>query len=333
MRSRQSIPRGFPVAAASALFLGLSPVFGKQALLAGMGPLAVVAVRTAGATGLLMLGMLLFNRRYLYIYPVGLVGCLLAGGLNGIGSLLYYGALARIDASLGQLLYSMYPLFVALLLYLDGQRYSRATLVRLGVSLVAVYLLSATSSGRVDVLGIAMMLGASLLYALHIPINQRVLYEAPAPTVTLYTLMAMTVVVVPVYALFAPEYRPAPEAALLPILALTAVTFLSRLTLFAGVKLIGGLETTLIGLGELLVTLLLAFFWLGETLTLVQWIGAGLLSASLLTGSRGPSQPPPSGLRRGWLHWLVPPMPAWDQAGSPQTPTSEGISAGDRPSQ
>ena len=306
-------------------------MFGKQALLAGMGPLAVVAVRTAGATGLLMLGMLVFERRYLYIYPVGLLGCLLAGGLNGVGSLLYYGALARIDASLGQLLYSMYPLFVALLLYLDGQRYSRATLVRLAVSLLAVYLLSATSSGRPDLTGIVLMLGASLLYALHIPINQRVLYEAPAPTVTLYTLMAMTVVVVPVYALLSPVHSPAPQGALLPILCLTAVTFLSRLTLFAGVKLIGGLETTLVGLGELLVTLLLAFFWLGETLTVVQWIGAGLLGASLLTGSGGPGLPPSPSLRRGWLHWLVPPMPTWDQGEAPLTAPDEGERATDRP--
>ncbi len=34
-----------------------------------------------------------------------------------------------------------------------------------------------------------MMLGAAALYALHLPINQRVLYEVPAPTVTLYTLL------------------------------------------------------------------------------------------------------------------------------------------------
>ena len=48
------------------------------------------------------------------------------------------------------------------------------------------------------------MLGAAALYALHLPINQRVLYEVPAPTVTLYTLLAMSAVVVPAYLVFDP---------------------------------------------------------------------------------------------------------------------------------
>ncbi len=307
MSERSTTPHGIPLAAASALFLGLSPVFGKQAILAGMSPLAVVAVRTAGAAGLLILIMGLFQRRFLYIYPLGFVGCMIAGGLNGIGSLLYYSALARIDASLGQLLYSLYPVFVAVLLYLDGHRYSPRTMLRLGLSVPAVLLLSWAPSGQVDVLGVGLMLGASLLYAVHIPINQRVLFEAPAPTVTLYTLLAMTLTVVLALVLFDPGASPAPVEALVPIVGLTTVTFLSRATLFAGVKRIGGLETSLIGLGELLVTLLLAGWWLGESLMPQQWIGALLLAGILLMAFRGRSDRPPGVAGRGWLHWLLPP--------------------------
>jgi drug/metabolite transporter (DMT)-like permease len=307
MSDRPPSLHGIPLAAASALFLGLSPVFGKQAILAGMSPLAVVAVRTAGAAGILILIMALFQRRYFYIYPLGFMGCMIAGGLNGLGSLLYYSALGRIDASLGQLLYSLYPVFVAVLLYLDGHRYTPRTLLRLGLSLPAVLLLSWAPSGRIDVTGVGMMLGASLLYAVHIPINQRVLYEAPAPTVTLYTLLAMTFTVVLALVILDPQTAPAPVAALGPILGLTTVTFLSRAALFAGVKRIGGLETSLIGLGELLVTLLVAGWWLKESLLIQQWIGALLLAGILLLAVRGPAIDPPRSTGRGWLHWLLPP--------------------------
>ena len=47
-----------------------------------------------------------------------------------------------------------------------------------------------------------MMIGAAVLYAMHLPINQRVLYEVPAPTVALYTLLSMSAVVIPAYLLF-----------------------------------------------------------------------------------------------------------------------------------
>ena len=46
------------------------------------------------------------------------------------------------------------------------------------------------------------MLGAAILYSMHLPINQRVLLEVPSPTVTLYTLLAMSGVVVPAYFIF-----------------------------------------------------------------------------------------------------------------------------------
>jgi len=100
-----------------------------------------------------------------------------------------------------------------------------------------------------------MMLGAAILYALHLPINQRVLYEVPAPTVTLYTLLAMSAVVVPAYLIFDQKW-PSLELPWWPVFGLTLVTSLSRLSLFMGIKHIGGMQTALLGLGELLVTIL-----------------------------------------------------------------------------
>lgn len=278
---------GIWAALASAFFLGLAPIFGKGAILLGFPPLAVVALRTGLAAGLLMVVMLIFRRTYFYIYPAGLLGCLLAGGINGLGSLLYYSALGRIDAGLGQLLYALYPMFVALWLLLDRQILNRLTLFRLLLALPALHLLTNTGQADIDLIGIGMMLGASALYALHLPINQRVLYDMPALTVTLYTLLAMSGVVIPAYFLTRPVMQPwtlyesLPTQAWQAVLALTLVTFISRLTLFLGVKHLGGLQTALLGLGELLVTILIAHLWLGERFTPQQWAGAIVLIAGL----------------------------------------------------
>ncbi len=286
---KQSNVRGLGINAAliSAFFLGLAPIFGKQAIGLGVSPYAVVALRTLFATILLFLMMFIFQRKYLYIYPAGLIGCFLAGIINGIGSLFYYNALGKIDAGLGQMLYLLYPFFVAFWMFLDRQTISRTTIVRLIIAIPAVLLLIQTGKNNSNEvwLGSAMMLVASALYALHLPINQRVLYDIPAPTVTLYTLLAMSLVVVPAY-LFSGSVQEFSEISVSgawgAISALTLVTFLSRLTLFTGVKHLGGLQTALLGLSELLVTLVLSQIWLQETLVWTQWMGAGLLILSML---------------------------------------------------
>lgn len=327
---------GIFAALTSAFFLGLAPVFGRQAILLGLSPMAVVAWRTALASLLLFAVMFFFYRPFLFIYPAGLLGCLLAGWINGLGSLFYYSALSSIGAGVGQLLYSLYPLFLLLWLALDRQPTTRLTIIRLSLALPAIVLLAVgristeqTSAGagqNAYIIGIVEMLIAAALYALHLPINQRVLLDMPPPTVTLYTLFAMSMVVVPTYIfsgtfdlgqMFMPVAVTADSVSvqlpLWPVLGLTMVTFLSRLTLFTGVKHLGGMQTALLGLSELLVTVLFAHRWLGERFTLAQWGGAILLVVSL--GLMGLEKKPPQKISTGgFLSWLRPagmPTDSW----------------------
>jgi len=297
--------KGILASVTSALFLGLTPIFGKQSILLGFTPLAVVAIRSTVAALLLLVFLLIFKRNFFYIYPFGLIGCFSAGFVNGVGSILYYTALSRLDAGIGQLLYSFYPLFVALLLLFDRQSVSKVTLLRLTLSLPGVYLLISNSQSHIDWIGAGLMVGASFLYALHLIINQRVLVDVPAPTVTLYTLISMAVTVTAAFLLFHPSL-PAAGTSWWPLLALAFITFCARLMLFAGVKHLGGMQTSLLGLGELLVTIVIAQIWFGERLTIDQWIGALLISLNLLLVAY---DRPAKGKRysKGLLRWLNPP--------------------------
>jgi len=297
---------GINAAVLSAFFLGLAPVFGKAAMGEGkFSPLAVVALRTSLAALLLVIIMAAFKRRSLYIYPVGLLGCLMAGAVNGIGSIFYYVGLSKLNASVAQMLYSLYPFFVAIWLQLDRQHNSRLTGFRIVIAIFSVFLLTRVDTGNIDVWGLIFMLISAALYALHLPINQRVLYDIPAPTVAMYTLLAMSLIVVPVYLIF-DRSLPTGDAPWLPVLGLTAVTFISRLLIFLGVKHIGGMQTALLGLGELLVAISFSHLLLGESLTSLQWLGTAGLATSLLLAwfERPPSHPAhPHGL----LGWLQPP--------------------------
>ncbi|HTX89904.1 MAG TPA: DMT family transporter [Anaerolineales bacterium] len=296
---------GIGAASASAMLLGLAPIFGKQAINMGFSALAVVALRTSIAASLLFVIVALFRRPYLFIYPAGLLGCGLAGALNGVGSILYYLALERLTVSVGQLLYSLYPIFLILWLIIDRQSPSRLTYLRMGIAFLGIIFLTFTNAARIDWGGVCLMLGASIMYAIHLPINQRVLYDIPAPTVTLYTLIAMSAIVVPVYLIF-DRHLPATGTSWTPILALAMVTFFSRLLLFMGIKNLGGMQTALLGLGELIVSISISHFWLHESLFSTQWVGAGLLGLSLVLIGFERIQPEKRHIH-GILGWLRPP--------------------------
>jgi drug/metabolite transporter (DMT)-like permease len=284
----------------------MAPVFGKAAMgPGGFSPYAVVALRTIMAALLLVFLIAVFKRQFLYIYPAGLIGCLMAGGLNGTGSLFYYVGLSRLNANVAQMLYALYPFFVAFWLQLDGQSPSKLTIIRIIIACFSAFLLTKVGTGSIDLLGVIFMLISAALYALHLPVNQRVLFDVPAPTVTVYTLLAMSAIVVPAYFIF-DRTMPTSDAHWAPVLGLTTVTFFSRLMLFLGVKNIGGMQTALLGLGELLVAITFSYILLGETLTVWQWFGTAGLGISLLLVWF--EKPPSSPLHtQGLLSWLQPP--------------------------
>ena len=273
---------GIRAALLSALILGTTPILGKQAYLAGMDAYSLTALRTSLAA-LVLWGIFLSSKRrrkFIFIYPAGLLISFAAGALNGFSSLLYYNGLTRIDAGIGQMLYALYPLFVVVVRRLDGQSISNWTKVRLVMALIAVSLLVQVGSGQIDPLGAALMLGAGFMYALHLAVSQRVLYEMPPQTVALYVLTAMTMVVVVAFIIHGPG--DVTVAGLPPMAALAAITVFSRLMMFMGVKQLGSVQTALLGVTEILVAVFLAIIALGEQLVLRQWIGAFILIASLL---------------------------------------------------
>ncbi|MCB9452496.1 MAG: DMT family transporter [Anaerolineaceae bacterium] len=285
MRQPQYV-RAILTAFLTPVFLGVAPVFGKLAINAGADPFTVAAWRTVIAVLVLWVLFAIFARRFIFIYPAGLLGCMVIGAVNGIGSLFYYSGLGRLDASLVQLLNGMYLIFAVLMAMFAGERMSWRVVVRIALATVALLILTGFGNKPVDWLGVGLMLGSALMFAGTVILSQYVLYEMPAPTVTLYTLTVMAVVVTMVWlGVGTPQLPKQVEllpAILPPILALGISTALSRLALFAGVKFLGGLETAILSLTEIGVALVLSFAVLGDRLTQIQVFGVVLMFLSIL---------------------------------------------------
>lgn len=265
------------------VFLGMAPIFGKMANNAGAEPFTVAALRTLIAVALLWAVYLLFFRRYVFIYPAGLSGCIIIGTINGIGSLFYYSGLNLLDASLAQLINGMYLVFALLLTRIGGERITPKVWIRVLLALLGLIIITGFSGKAVNGLGIGLMLGSALMFAGTLIFSQYVLFEMPAPTATLYILSTMGVIVTMAWLPLGDPVPPGAWAQILPPIAmLGASTAIARLMLFVGVKFMGSLQTAITALAEIGVALLLAVLVLGESLTGAQWVGVLILGGSLL---------------------------------------------------
>ncbi len=283
--------KGVAAALLTPVLMGMAPIFGKLALRSGVDPYTLTALRTCLAALALWVIFALFYRRYLYIFPAGLIGTVAVGAINGLGSLLYYNGLLLLDnASLAQLLNMLYVVFVMLLTRFYGHQISKLSLLRIALALTAVYLLVAPTEGYarppLHWAGVGLLIGAAFAYALHAFLSQRVMYEMPAPTMALYALtwMGATVLLARlVYGVLFPlRWEPVVPDGWWFVMGLTLVTAVGRVTLFAGVRTLGSLQTLLLNVGELGVTLLAAFMWLGERMTPIQWVGMAVLVLSMM---------------------------------------------------
>lgn len=277
---------GVAFALLSTGLVGWAPIFGKMAYRAGVDPFTLAALRTLMAAAALWVFYLAHWRATILISRSDLMGCLGMGFVNGVGSLFYYTGLQRIDASMVGLVWALYPIWVFVFLSASGQEISRLTILRLALALVGLTLLTGIGAGRPDSLGVMLLLASAAAYGWHLVLGQWVLADVPARTTTLYVLTAMAITVGIARLVNGQPFRPISLEGWNAISLLALVTALSRLLMFAGLRKLGGVQASLLGLTELFVTLLVAFVFLGERLSLWQWLGGGLIIASVVLISR-----------------------------------------------
>lgn len=281
MTKKQS---GYIAVVLSPIFLGLSPIFGKLVLESGTDPLTVAAMRNTLVAVFLWTFYAIFWRKYIYIYPAGLIACIAIGVTNGIGSIFYYSGLNNLDASVAQLLNSSYLAFVLILTRLGGAKFGARTISRVFVALFGIFLITGGLTGDNTWFGIGLMTGNAMLFAGTVVMSQRILYEMPAQTVTLYVMSAMASVVLIFrlfYGIFNPSWPLLSMDAVLALGALTVTMALSRLFLFSGIKGVGSLQTALVAIAETAVAVSAAFIVLDESLGVIQWLGVAALTLSL----------------------------------------------------
>ena len=294
---------GLAACLVSATGFGALPVLGKAAYDAGLGPLSLLWGRfglAAIAFWLLVMFVVRPARPPVQYVVTGL--CMGAFGY-ALEAGLFFAALERIDASLVELLLYAYPAIVTAVALAAGREVpSQRLLGALGLATLGVILVFAGSlASGVDPVGLAMGLGAAIVYSAYILTGERVV-PAMHP-VLLAALVASGATASFTVAGLVNGGLPHPRTAdgWTSVAVIAAVsTVVPMAALFAGIARVGAPTASIVSTFEPVVTVVLAGLVLGETLSLVEAVGAACviaavrLLASLSRPGRPRSEPPPA---------------------------------------
>ena len=273
----------------ASFLLGWAPILGKFAYRARVDPLTLASLRTLVAAIFLWCVHLVFWRRRVALGWRPALSCIIVGAINGVGSLFYYSGLNRLDASRAALLGSMVPLWVVLFLSASGQRMGIPTFVQLGIALCGAMLVTSPwhAQDPADFLGSMLMFASAAINGWYIVSGQWVLADIPSQSGTLYIMSGMAVTVIIARFLGGGiVLHGIPLEGWQAILALGLTTALSRMAMFFSLARIGGVQTAILNLFELMVSLGLAFVFLGDRLAWYQWLGGALLLGGGLLAQR-----------------------------------------------
>lgn len=296
--SRREWLKGLALMALSAGSFGTLAIFARQAYAAGADPPTVLFLRFSIAA-LVMVGVMLARG---LPWPRGkLLAALLAlGGLGYVGqSLAFFTALTMAPASLVALLLYLYPVIVTVgARVFFNEPLGAAKLGALALALAGTVLTigtAAESPQGTAPLGIALGVGAALIYSVYIMTGSRVTPQAgPIPSSTVI-MGAAALVYGAMVAARGPVF-PAGAGGWLAIAGIALIsTVVAIVCFFAGMERIGPVNASTLSAVEPAVTVILAALILREQVTPLQVAGGALILAAVVLLARAGAQPAAAG--------------------------------------
>jgi drug/metabolite transporter (DMT)-like permease len=278
----QSATRGVILAAISAVGFGTLAIFGRLAELVGLSLPALLAFRFALATPLVWIPLLAQDRIELLRGRDLAVAVLLGAGGYAAMSFLFLTGVNLTGAGLGAIVLYIYPaLVVALAALFLNEPVTKYTVGAVLIALLGVSLVVTGQPIRVDLRGIAIVLGAAVVYAGYITLSGTVLDRVSATVLTAHVIPAASLTFLVHGAITGSMQVPATTAQWGVVLGIAVLaTAVPILTFFAAVSAIGASRTSIVSTVEPVVTVVLGAVILEETLSPTAVLGG----IAVLTG-------------------------------------------------
>lgn len=272
----------------SAFGFGLSPIFAIFCYRGGANVSTIILIRFGVSAALLFAYLGIWGRGIPWEARL-LPPLLVLGLLYTVQSTLYFSAVRHIPASLAALILYTYPAFVCILSTLiDRERLAVGTLFALLCALAGLTFILGGSFRGLNVRGLALAVGAALVYSLYIILAGRTLQRFPALATSAYvTLFAACFCLLAGLAGGSLGFGFAamtwlPIAGFILISTLTAI-----LSFLRGLHLLGSQTTAILSTSEPIFTIACAVLLFHDSLTARQALGGALIMAGAVLAVRG----------------------------------------------
>jgi drug/metabolite transporter (DMT)-like permease len=269
----------------SATGFGAMAIFGKVAFASGASTTTVLFLRFLSA-GTLMVALMAILRlawprgRDLYI----LIGM---GALGYAGqSFLFFSALHHATAGLTGLLLYLHPSLVIIGSAAIGRRRLTFTKVLLALGSLLGILLTVSDGLAGTPTGIMFGIGAALVYTVYILVGEKVTSRTGAISAGCVIMLSAATVFGIAMAVTGPCFPKEPIGWLAVASIAVFSTLMPIVFFFAGMRRVGAGDASTLSTLEPVVTLLLAYFFLGEVLGPMQTFGAAMVIAAVIILTR-----------------------------------------------
>ena len=282
---RQGRVRGAVFVIASTVGFGTLGILGKLAYAGGASTVTVLFLRFFLA-GLVMTAVMQARR---LVWPRGrdlwlLIGLGAAGYVGQ--SFCYFSALHHATAGLTALLLYLYPALVLIASAMLGRQRLTPTKAGLAAAALTGVLLTVGGGLSGSTVGIAFGLGAAVIYTAYILVGEGVIPRTGAIPAATVVMLAAAVVFAIATLVTGPNW-PGNAVGWLAILGIALLaTVIPIVGFFAGMRRLGATDAATISTLEPVVTLLLAWLILHETLAPMQVVGAVLVISAVAALTR-----------------------------------------------
>ncbi len=264
--------------ALAALQFGAVVILGKLVAERALPVPAMLAVRF-GLAGAVLAGALAISRMPLGAARGEGLRLVLLGGVGyAAESALFFFALRYGTAAAITLLFFTYPVWVAILSAVMGMGVpGRLVIVALGMTVAGAALVVATAGGLdITTAGVVLALASSVTFSLYLVGAERSVKETSSPAAAMWVSLSAAAGLALFAAVTGQARPPAGSAEWILVGGMGAFTAGAFFCLFAGLRRIGAVRTSIVASLEPVATALLALIFLGEAL------GAGVVGGGLL---------------------------------------------------
>ncbi|QAT43580.1 DMT family transporter [Aminipila luticellarii] len=208
---------------------------------------------------------------------------ILAGCIYSTQCILFFSAFRYVTAAVGEIIFYIYPIFVAVLsvIFLK-EKMTKYKVIGIAIAVLGVGIVLYAPGGNIPVKGVVLIIFSALASSCYFIFNKKFTNEIEAPVLMVYICLTCSAVYF-VYSIARGEFLLPKEWTVWIYIALLAIwsTVIGLFCLMKGLKLLEAGMASLVSLSEAIFTIILSYIILGTSLTPIQLMGAAIVIAAI----------------------------------------------------